>query len=123
MVNRLKTRYKSIFDVEYFLAGILENHAKGSLLGPLFQRICAEQFCRTQKGSIFYYESNQQPYPFTLGMFKIRYIWHFTINFNKHNFILEQLKQIRKVTLSLVYCYTTNLQFIQPDAFRLISEE
>lgn len=74
MVERLKTRYTSFLDVELYIAGILEYQAEGSLLGPVFQAIIGEQFCRMQKGDPFYFESSQQQYPFTLGMFKIRYL-------------------------------------------------
>lgn len=75
MVERLKTRYTSFLDVELFIAGILENHAEYSMLGPVFQAIVAEQFCRMQKGDPYYFESSKQKHPFTPGMFKIKYLY------------------------------------------------
>lgn len=65
MIDRLKTRYDSYEDVELFVGGILEYDAPDSRLGPVFQAIIAEQFCRTQKGDRFYYEQGDQVYPFT----------------------------------------------------------
>lgn len=70
MVERLKSRYESFKDVELFIGGILENDAEGSSLGSVFQAIIAEQFCRLQTGDRFYYELEDQVYPFKPGKFK-----------------------------------------------------
>lgn len=71
MVERLKKRYESHEDVELFIGGILENDAEGSSLGPVFQAIVAEQFCRMQKGDRFYFELGDQAYPFKPGKFEL----------------------------------------------------
>lgn len=75
MVQRLQQRYKSFLDVELFIGGVLEHRAKDSQVGPVFQAIIAEQFCRLQQGDRFYYEAKNQPRPFTMGtlMFKNNY--------------------------------------------------
>lgn len=67
MVERLQQRYKSFLDVELFIGGVLEHDAPGSQVGPVFQAIIAEQFCRSQLGDRFYYEAKNQPRPFTDG--------------------------------------------------------
>lgn len=69
MLERLKLRYDSYEDVELFIGGVLENRVEGSQLGPVFQVIMAEQFCRLQQGDRFYYELGDQIYPFTPGVF------------------------------------------------------
>lgn len=69
MLERLKQRYDNYEDVELFFGGILEHRAQGSELGPVFQAIIAEQFCRLQKGDRFYYELGDQIYPFTQSTF------------------------------------------------------
>lgn len=73
MIKRLKTRYKSHEDVELFIGGILEYSAEGTNLGPVFQAIIAEQFCRMQKGDRFYFELNNQPHPFKPGKFEMEH--------------------------------------------------
>lgn len=67
MVKRLEQRYKSFLDVELFIGGVLEHRAQDSQVGPVFQAIIAEQFCRLQLGDRLYYEAKNQPRPFTDG--------------------------------------------------------
>lgn len=65
MIERLKQHYASHTDVELFLGGILEADSPGSQVGPTFQSLIAEQFCRLQIGDRFYFEAENQPFPFT----------------------------------------------------------
>ena len=55
-------------DIDLFTGGVSEWQAPGSILGPTFACILAEQFSRYRKGDRFWYENNRDnPYPFTEG--------------------------------------------------------
>lgn len=68
MIERLKTRYACVEDVELFVGGMLEIPAPDTNLGSVFQAIIGEQLCRLQIADRFYYELGNQPHSFTLGI-------------------------------------------------------
>ncbi|XP_050433058.1 peroxidase-like [Adelges cooleyi] len=101
MIELLKTKYESIEEVEPFVGGILENSVEGSILGPTFVTVIAEQFSRLQRGDRFYYENGDLVHPFTP----------------------EQLQEIRKTSLSMLFCMAgDDIKTMQPDAFRKVSK-
>ncbi|XP_046660395.1 peroxidase-like isoform X2 [Homalodisca vitripennis] len=101
-VSRLSAKYQRVNDVDLYVGGMLETQAPGALVGPTFQCIIGEQFRRWRNGDRFYYEFANQPGSFTF----------------------DQVKEIRKVTLAEVFCQNgDNITRIQPDVFRVISNE
>ncbi|XP_049790669.1 peroxidase-like [Schistocerca nitens] len=100
--RRLSQLYDSPQDVDVFVGGLLEPPVTGSLLGPTFRCLVAEQFHRWKRGDRFYYEMGQMP----------------------HSFSPAQLKQIRKASLSRMLCDNgDNITMVQPDPFRLVSDK
>lgn len=67
IVNILKQHYESVYDIDLYVAGILEYHLENSELGPLFSCMIAEQFRRLKYGDRFYYENSGQLNSFTAG--------------------------------------------------------
>ena len=54
LVNILKRFYSSVYDIDLYIAGIIENHLPNSELGPLFSCLAAEQFRRLKFGDRFW---------------------------------------------------------------------
>ncbi|XP_015374036.1 PREDICTED: peroxidase-like [Diuraphis noxia] len=94
-VDALASIYEHVNDVDYYAAGILEKQKPGSIFGHTFQCVIGEMFFRWKFGDRFYYEFGNQPGSFTLG----------------------QLKEIRKTTLAFIMCVTSDIRFIQRNAF------
>ncbi|XP_026813543.1 peroxidase-like [Rhopalosiphum maidis] len=94
-VNTLIELYEDVDDVDYYVAGLLENRKPGSVLGHTFQCIVGEMFYRWKFGDRFYYEFGNQ-----------------TGSFN-----LDQLNEIRKTTMAYIMCITTNISNVQRNAF------
>ncbi len=57
VVARLQTAYASVDDVDTWVCGISEDHAPGSSLGVLFNRIVRSEFTRLRDGDRFYFEN------------------------------------------------------------------
>ena len=55
----LESIYGSVDDIDVWVGGIAEDHAPGSLIGPLFQRIVADQFQRSRDGDRYWFENGQ----------------------------------------------------------------
>ncbi len=53
----LEAQYGSVDKIDLWVGGLAENHAYDSSLGPLFQRIVANQFARLRNGDRLYYEN------------------------------------------------------------------
>jgi hypothetical protein len=53
--------------VEFTVGGSLEAIVPGTLVGPTFLCILAEQFYRTRKGDRFFFENGEKDTSFTLG--------------------------------------------------------
>jgi len=101
LVQRMKTLYENVDDVDLFIGGISEFHAEGSILGPTFQCIVGEQFKALQYGDRFFYDS-------------------YTAGANPAPFSSLQLQEIRKATLARIHCDNgDNVKYSQPDVFRV----
>ncbi|TKB72677.1 MAG: LEPR-XLL domain-containing protein, partial [Nitrospira sp.] len=55
----LQSVYGTVDKIDVWVGGIAEDHATGALIGPLFQKIIAEQFTRTRDADRFWYENSQ----------------------------------------------------------------
>jgi RHS repeat-associated protein len=55
----LQSVYGTVDKIDVWVGGITEDHVAGALVGPLFQKILAEQFTRTRAADRFWYENSQ----------------------------------------------------------------
>ncbi|XP_037082561.1 chorion peroxidase-like [Pollicipes pollicipes] len=54
-VSRLRSVYRSVEDIDLYVAGVAENRAAEGILGPTFQCILAEQFARLKYADRHFY--------------------------------------------------------------------
>lgn len=81
-IKKLKQLYSSVRDIDFIVGGNLERKVPGTRFGPTFLCILTEQFYRKKWGDRFWYEVGGQPGSFTK----------------------EQLQEIRKASLSRLFC-------------------
>lgn len=95
IIKKLEKLYGHPENIDLFVGGILESVLHGARVGPLFRCIIMDQFKRLRDGDRFWYE-------------------------NESMFSPEQLKEIKKVTISKIICENAdNITTIQNDAFIL----
>ncbi|KAI6191954.1 hypothetical protein M3Y97_00283900 [Aphelenchoides bicaudatus] len=100
-IEALQKVYKTVDDGDLFVLGLAEKAKKGSLLGPTFDCLLAQQFHRIKHGDRFWYGNS-------LGI---------------GGFTNEQTNELRKTTLAGVFCDNTNdLGPIQPRIFEQPNE-
>jgi len=80
-IHRLSILYKHVDDIDLFTAGMSEYPVHGSMLGPTFTCIVAEQFAIARDSDRFWYELD-----------------------NENKFTPYQLAEIRKATLAKMIC-------------------
>ena len=68
VVDRLAAVYRSVDDIDLYIGGLVERHLPGSMLGPVFSCIIADQFARLKEGDRFFYEHGGHPSSFTPGL-------------------------------------------------------
>ncbi|TWT34384.1 peroxidase [Blastopirellula retiformator] len=56
---KLEQAYGDVDLVDIWVGGVAEDHVAGAQLGPLFQRIIADQFARARDGDRYYFENGQ----------------------------------------------------------------
>lgn len=100
VVEKLQELYgdTGLVNLDMFLAGLAEikiSNCKGTLFGYTFQKIIEDQFRKAKLGDRFWYEQLGEPWSFTK----------------------EQLKEIRKTSLSGLTCRNTNLMSAPANAF------
>jgi len=99
-IEKLSRLYESPADVDLTVGGALEFLVQGTLAGPTFLCILTEQFYRTRVGDRFWFETPNPDVAFTL----------------------EQLKEIRKVTIARWFCDDGDrIQSMQRRGFELSS--
>ncbi|XP_078053367.1 uncharacterized protein LOC144478888 isoform X2 [Augochlora pura] len=74
--------YKSVHDVDLYTGALAELPKNDGIVGPTFNCLIADQFVRLQRGDRYWYESSDQPYPFTE----------------------DQLQELRKSSLARIIC-------------------
>ena len=52
----LEKMYGTVDNIDLWVGGLAEDHARGSSMGPLFQRIISDQFQRLRDGDRFWYQ-------------------------------------------------------------------
>ncbi|XP_044759009.1 uncharacterized protein LOC123316826 [Coccinella septempunctata] len=93
---RLRSLYDHVDDVDLFTAGLAEKPVRGGIVGPTFACIIAQQFSNLRKGDKFWYENP---------------------GFHS-SFTVDQLHQIRRITLSEILCQTMGeFETVQPFVF------
>ncbi|KAJ8676076.1 hypothetical protein QAD02_011862 [Eretmocerus hayati] len=81
-VMKWRKLYKTADDVDLVIGGMSERPVDDSMLGPTFRCLMSMQFLRTRRTDRFFYDSADQPEPFTAS----------------------QLDNIKKVTLARIFC-------------------
>ncbi|KAK0180622.1 hypothetical protein PV327_002985 [Microctonus hyperodae] len=95
--RKLHELYGHPGNIDVWVGGILEDQLPGAKVGPLFKCLLLEQFQRTRNGDRLWYE-------------------------NPSTFKLEQLQEIKHITLARILCDNgDNITLIQPNVF-LLSE-
>lgn len=93
MVNKYSFRH--VDDIDLFTGGLAEFPVRGGILGSTFACIVAQQFADLRKADRFWYETH-----------------------GEEGFTVDQLEQIRRVSLSRLLCDNLDLiDFVQPFAF------
>lgn len=67
MVKKLRELYKRPDDVDLVIGGMAERPIEDAMLGPTFRCLISMQFLRTRRTDRFFYDSTEQPKPFTIG--------------------------------------------------------
>lgn len=99
-IEKLKTTYDHVDDIDLFVGGFLEPRIDDAVIGATFRCIIADVFGRLKYGDRFWYD---------LGM-----------DDKIPNFQLEELAEIRKVTMARIICDNTkDLNEMQPSAFEM----
>ena len=80
---------------------MLENPSVGAVVGPVFGCLIGNQFSDLKKGDRFFYEHGPSQTSFTL----------------------DQLSEIRNITLAGLICECTDIKDIQPFAFFMASDK
>jgi hypothetical protein len=86
----LEDLYGDVDQIDLFVGGLAENHAAGASVGPLFQRIIADQFSRVRDGDRFWYQ---------------------------YAFSGSQLDELERTTLADILRRNTALTNLQPNVF------
>ncbi|CAH1100326.1 unnamed protein product [Psylliodes chrysocephalus] len=91
--------YESPDDVDLIVGGSMERNVEGTLAGPTFLCILYEQFYRTRRSDRFWFENEA------------------------NGLTLEQLKEIRKFSVSKLFCDNgNNITLMQRQGFLPVSE-
>ncbi|CAF0776314.1 unnamed protein product [Brachionus calyciflorus] len=94
-VSLLASVYKHVDDIDLYPGGLSETPVNGGVVGPTFACLIANQFRDLKKGDRFYYENGPSSSAFTL----------------------DQLNEIKKVSISRVVCNNFEINMIQPNGF------
>ncbi|CAG9765153.1 unnamed protein product [Ceutorhynchus assimilis] len=94
--EKLRLVYKSPDDMDLWVGGLLEERAPGSLVGPTFRDMIADQFARLKKGDRYFFENDP--------------------SINPGHFTMEQLHEVRKASLSRIICDNSDKRLLSRQA-------
>ncbi|EFX80428.1 hypothetical protein DAPPUDRAFT_304119 [Daphnia pulex] len=100
VVESFKSIYASVDDIDLLIAAVSEKKAEGAAVGPTYACIIGEQFLRLKRGDRYFYDLGGQAGSFTE----------------------EQLDEIRKTSYSRIVCDNSDIRYLQPLVFKLISD-
>lgn len=116
VVDRLARLYKSVDDIDLYVGGLAEKHLPGSMLGPVFSCLIADQFARLKEGDRYFYEHGGHPSSFTPGTMHVYLAARLLPNMF---FSTAQLQEIRKMSLAAIICDSADkILSVQPLVFR-----
>lgn len=90
--QQLKQLYGSVDNIDLWVGGLAEDHAPGASVGPLFERIIADQFTRLRDGDRFWYQNQFSP---------------------------GEVRQLNQITLADIIRMNTDVSNLQPNVFFL----
>jgi len=100
-VNRIRSVYQNVEDVDLYIGLMSENPVPGGVGGPTLACMIGEQFRRFKFGDRFYHEN---------GGFR-------------HSFTPDQLREIRQFSLATLFCdHSVNIQQMQLEVLRVPSD-
>jgi peroxidase len=91
--------YAHVNDIDLYVGGVSETPMEGALLGPTFACIIGKQFSDLKKSDRFYYEHGHS---------------------TSTRFTLDQLTEIRKLTMAQILCDNAEITKVQANAFMLV---
>lgn len=98
----MERAYKNVEDIDLFIGAIQEEPSEpGTRIGSTFLCLIGDVFARMRFGDRFFYDNGGQAGSFTS----------------------RQLDEIRKASMARLICDNTNIQQVQPLAFRAIHQE
>lgn len=101
-IEKLKSVYTNIDDVELSVGGIFETKIPGTLAGEVYHCIFMKQFYNTRVGDRYWFESEDADLAFKTN----------------------QLAEIRKSSMARMFCDNgNNISSMQPRAFEVLSDE
>ena len=107
-IENLKKVYKHVDDVDLFVGGILEEPNDDAFIGQTFQVLIVDTFLRLKYGDRFFYDLGSQHNTFT----------------STTQFSVNQLQEIRKVTMARVLCDNTeDIGELQPQVFKVMGTD
>merc|ERR1712223_975462 len=104
-IKNLKKVYKHVDDVDLFVGGFLEIPSEDAFIGHTFKVLIVDTFLRLKYGDRFFYDLGSQHNTFT----------------STTQFSVNQLQEIRKVTMARVLCDNTeDISEMQPQVFKIM---
>ncbi|GJQ67256.1 hypothetical protein Trydic_g8161 [Trypoxylus dichotomus] len=101
--NILDYLYSTVDDIDLWVGGLLEpKEPDGGILGPTFREIVADQFSRLKKGDRYFFENDPKT--------------------NPGYFTLEQLSELKKISMARIICDNSDgilLVRQAPNAFKM----
>lgn len=76
--SKLSQLYATVDDVDLWVGGLLESKEAGSVLGPTFRDIIADQFSRLKKGDRYFFENDPDT---NAGYFSLGRLYRFLLRF------------------------------------------
>lgn len=75
VIASLKSVYKSVDDVDFFVGGLLEVPLNDALMGYTFVCVVGDQFVRLKKADRYFYSLTNQPHSFSSRKTACRFVY------------------------------------------------